>query len=927
MSFRRGAIGFVVAAGIAVAVWFFMVRRHVPVAKLTGAERAVGPIAQLAPATPSYAAERPGDRTFIDRDPDGPLRLEGQVLDEHDQPVGKATVTLSSVPPRDVVTEDDGSFAFDKLVAHTYEGRARSADLVGGPVQIKASTKNEPVVIHLHRGVTLSVNVVSEATAKDREAPIANAAVAIRGNGDVTQTQTQTADSNGAVTFHGVDTGTVLVSGRASGFGDDVVVVAIPSGITSSVAKLVLRRGAPVSGHVVDEEKHPIANVRVVARDVASAFASLGKRDGELNSATTNEKGEFTIAALPQGSYRLFARDGEHEPGSSATIAVDGVRATTSVDIKLVGGGVLAGTVVTADGQPAPFAAVRVVPKNAAAAIAGNLEVRETTTDASGTFVLMGMSRGALRVRASSDQAVSGWSDTDLTFVREHRDLKLTLDVAGVIAGTVVDGAGQPIAEAHVSAVADFSGSNASLTAAMLGTATATTDGGGAFKLYGIGDGNYRVDANLQGANALTSSDDGVVAKAGDRNVRIVVSAPGGVKGHIVIEASNGGTSAPSYATVSSSWRESTQATAGDFELDDLTPGAHDLQFRGSEFLQFDKADVMVASGKVLDLGTITVKRGRTLRGRVVDSSGNPVAGAQVSVAKYLTMVVNHMPGATSGGNDLMGIRTATSQDDGGFTVFGVPAEKTNIIAEHATLGQSDGVAIVAGDDDPALVTLTLKGVGSIAGKITRKGVPVSGAFVAAQAEGSDAPKMSTSATDGTFVIDKVSVGKLNLMAMLPKSGTQVPTVDVVVVAGQQTTANIEVPVGDVNFTVHMKLRLDRGPVDQVHARLFHGAISLQTYLASLGSGGTAIPDDRGAGMVIWWATNGDAPDLVFQDLAAGDYTVCVRAFSSSSKKVAIAVDTIDCVPVTLTATPVEQAISDDVPSLNKIPPKPTPAK
>ena len=924
MKRRNVVVGFAAVAAIVVGAWVLLNRRHVPTAKLTEAQRTVGPISTLAPPTPSYAAERPGDHAFIDRDPEGPLRLEGQVLDEHDQPVGKATVTLSSVPPRQLETEGDGSFSFDKLVAHTYDLSARAGDLVGGPVEIKASGKNEPVVIHLHRGVTLTVNVVSAATQAAHEAPLWNAAITIRSDGNVMQAQTS--DSGGSATFRGVEPGTVHIVGRAPGFGDDVVVAEIASGSATITVKLALQRGALVSGHVIDEDKHPIANARVVARDVSSAFASLGKIDSELNSAMTNDKGEFTIAALPQGSYRLFARDGVHEPGSSATIAVDGERATTGVEIKLAVGGVLAGTVVTRDGQPAPFAAVRATPKATSDALAGNIEVREATTDAHGAFIMSGMSRGPLRIRAASDQAVSGWNDVDLTFVREHRDLKLTLDVAGVIGGTVVDRAGQPIAEAHVSAVADFSGSNASLTAAMLGTATATTDGGGAFTLYGIGEGNYRITASLQGANSLTSSDEGVLAAGGDRNVRVVVSAPGGVKGHIVIEANGGSTTVPSYATVSSGWSQSTQANAGDFVLDDLTPGTHDLQIRGSEFMKFDKADVKVESGKVLDLGTITVKRGRTLRGRVVDSSGKPVPGALVSVAKDLVLVVNHMMANAPGGNDVMGIRTANSQDDGGFTIVGVPTETTNVIAEHATMGQSDGVEVLAGDDDPALVTLTLKGVGSISGKITRKGAPVAGAFVAAQPDGNNAPSMSISATDGTFVIDKVAIGKQRLTAMLPKSGTQVPAVEVTVVAGQQTVANIEVPVGEVNLTVHLNLRAERGVVEQVHARLFHGTISLATYLASIGGDATAIPDDRAAGMVIWWAHNGDAPDLGFRDLSAGDYTVCVNAFSSSNKssqKGPPPVDSIDCVSVTLTPTPIEQSISNDVPSLTKMPRKP----
>jgi hypothetical protein len=52
---------------------------------------------------------------LVDDDPKGALRLEGQVIDEHDRPVAGATVVLSSNPPRAATSEDDGGFSFDQF--------------------------------------------------------------------------------------------------------------------------------------------------------------------------------------------------------------------------------------------------------------------------------------------------------------------------------------------------------------------------------------------------------------------------------------------------------------------------------------------------------------------------------------------------------------------------------------------------------------------------------------------------------------------------------------------------------------------------------------------------------------------------------------------------------------------------------------------
>src|SRR3954467_2544785 len=54
-------------------------------------------------------------RWSLDVDPEGPLRLEGQVLDSEGKGVGGAEVWLGSVPARTTRTEDDGAFSFDKL--------------------------------------------------------------------------------------------------------------------------------------------------------------------------------------------------------------------------------------------------------------------------------------------------------------------------------------------------------------------------------------------------------------------------------------------------------------------------------------------------------------------------------------------------------------------------------------------------------------------------------------------------------------------------------------------------------------------------------------------------------------------------------------------------------------------------------------------
>ncbi len=113
-----------------------------------------------------------------DDDPDGKIRLEGQVVDADDKPVAGAIVGISANPARQVKTEGDGSFAFDKLLAREYTLEARQGDAAGGPVTVRVNGKTEPVIIHLAQASSLELTVLDATT----KAPVAGADVKTTGD-------------------------------------------------------------------------------------------------------------------------------------------------------------------------------------------------------------------------------------------------------------------------------------------------------------------------------------------------------------------------------------------------------------------------------------------------------------------------------------------------------------------------------------------------------------------------------------------------------------------------------------------------------------------------------------------------------------------------------------------------------------------------
>src|SRR5690242_13170028 len=94
--------GALAIAGAVLAVWLLFFRHHDVKPPVAPAEpKPVAP----APAPAKAAAEDPAPQGrapqwLIDADPEGPLRLEGQVIGADGHGIAGAQVWLASVPPR-----------------------------------------------------------------------------------------------------------------------------------------------------------------------------------------------------------------------------------------------------------------------------------------------------------------------------------------------------------------------------------------------------------------------------------------------------------------------------------------------------------------------------------------------------------------------------------------------------------------------------------------------------------------------------------------------------------------------------------------------------------------------------------------------------------------------------------------------------------
>jgi len=894
-----------------------------PVAAAGSADPWDAPAKARAPEKKSGASDGPKGpmpKMSFEVDPEGQLLLEGQVLDEQDHPVAGAEVRLSSVPARTTKTDTDGSFSFDKLLGRTYSVNARAGDKIGRAVAKVTASGGDPVVIRLRQGATLTVTVTDAATQK----PIAKARVMRLDTGD--ESDEATTDGAGQAVLHGVDEGWVSVAATAPGYGPGTSSKGLGSDKQATL-DIALTKGPSVSGRVVDEQGQAIAGARVWAMDAANAWEGGA---GERLAETTAKDGSFTIPALAPGSYTLFAKDESHAPAVTPPIQIAPDKATTGVAIVMKAAAVVAGVVVGTDGTPVPYATVKI----ASTRWSADMTYRQAAADDKGAFEIKGLARAALRMRAEGDEASSPPVDVDLVATPTKRDVRLVLDRAGTIAGVVVDGDGEPVPEATVSAYPDFmAGEVADGDWMMASNATATTDGDGHFVLKGLDDGAFRVWAARDGGGSRRNTGrEGVATRTGAKDVKLVLPAPGGIKGKLALEDGD----PPTLAIVSVDWEHRVTVRDGEFELVDLQPGSYDVRVSGTDFAQRTKGDLTVTAGKVTDAGTITLRRGRKVAGRVVDSKGAPVAGARVMFGKML-----FGDGKQTGADDAesaaqMGMRMTTTTADGAFLITGAPRTMGSLLAEHTTLGRSVAIRIAAGKDDVQGAELALRGYGSITGKVTRKGEPVAGATVNVAPMGSSGQATFVQAgQDGTFAIDRVPEGPTSISAQMNKGMSMIGgSRQITVVAGQPTDGSLVLPAGDLTLNLEIKPKAGE-VVNAAQAFLFRGTVAARTgeqiMDAFVASGGTKAEDGEttvavggAAGMVIWLGSGTPA----FEELVPGNYSACVIPITGSimdqqlMQRIFANLDKLEvfCQAVTIKPAPTTQSLTVTVPAMKPLP-------
>jgi protocatechuate 3,4-dioxygenase beta subunit len=218
---------------------------------------------------------------------------------------------------------------------------------------------------------------------------------------------------------------------------------------------------------------------------------------------------------------------------------------------------------------------------------------------------------------------------------------------------------------------------------------------------------------------------------------------------------------------------ESVSGASGRFELRDLPAGSYDLAVKARGFASLTVPGLIVPEGQgATDLGTVALAPGIGVAGVVVDSRGQPIAGAEVRAAtpqspsSFIFRSVETTPA------------DAVSAADGSFVLEDrSTGEILDIAVTHPDYGPGSAPGVSVPASQP--IRITLPATRRVEGRVvTPDGQPLSGATVLAsemilrslggsQMMGSNRFHRAVTTDEGTFSISGVAPGPIQLRVSL----------------------------------------------------------------------------------------------------------------------------------------------------------------
>jgi protocatechuate 3,4-dioxygenase beta subunit len=734
--------------------------------------------------------------------------IVGTVADANGKPVAGVLVTTEDAAAQ---SDAQGVFRLAGVPAGSHRIQAFWKESFAARKDGVRAVKGQEVRANLtlKPGSSISGSVIEESTRR----PVAGvriSAYASTGFGGFARRRAERSvrtDSRGLFHLGGLAAARYSVEATREGFLPASIAGVNAGGQSAPPANLALRRAASISGRVTDEKGQPVAAARVritrdmgvrrLLRGVASNPASVLGGQG----VPTASDGTFRLRGLaPERNLSLEAGKTGYATARKPGVSVKAGDALKDVTLIVRRGLEARGHVVDAAGQPVAGAEIRATHREEGLMGRARFQMRvaglqqdnpDAMTGADGSFSVKGLEEGEYTVSVAREGfARKTVPSLEVKASGDNVWPPITLSSGAPIAGMVRDGGGAPIPAAQIFAIDINSGGR---------PANSTSDGEGKFRLDGFAaERPILLNVSAPGYAALQKN---VTPPAQD--LAIVLKSAGTVRGRVedadtkkpvtdfTISRSGprGGPGGGIQIALRGGGDQTFQSDDGSFELTDVPPGKWTVRATAAGYRSAEVSGVEVGEGETKDGVNLSLKKGGSLAGRVVDPRGTAVANASVSWHPSESqgggmgaMVARMMGGGTGG---------STSTDaDGHFQFDGLPGGRATVTASHPDY--LDASREVDPSKDSA-ADLTLGTGASISGNVVgtdgRSGVP--GALVQLNEEGDSGGgfgggNSESTRTDGGggFLFDHLAAGRYKLTTS-GNTGVSVAK-DVVVAENQQ---------------------------------------------------------------------------------------------------------------------------------------------
>lgn len=734
---RFGIVAVIAALAIAGGAFFFLPENAprepappaAPVAGTTPETVAANQsVPEASESPPEVAAPETGtERSPAARAKTGPGRIFGKATLPDDAPKSLIQVALHRVEVDSplVIYEDtlvaradaaaDGAFSFDRLPTGAYQLYASTPTHVAqSPAIVTPANTDINLNMRLFPGGTISGRVVDQ----NRD-PVPGANVFVGAHdvgGQKRNTPRERAlssrivtDADGHFTMGYLRMSTNNEPGyrlavKAEGFAT-LLSDYIKAGTANT--ELTLSEGAVISGSLTKAgTTEPVPDQTVLLESELTFENLAGTTDAEGFFFIPNVPAGTHIAALAGSEFVIVPESGIFEVPANAPSA--------EVALQVIAGGTVSGRVYNADTSEG-LAGIEL-----GTVFNHKYDLHKATTAADGTYRFAGLLPRPHGIRISlprgyrfAENTTSSPTVTPISGA-DTPSIDFALSRGMSISGVVVDEAGEPIADANVSAGSDEGRHHGD----------AKTDERGAFTLSGYPkDVAVRMYANKSGYTMPpTQWNDRPAYKLDKDRSGVVVTLHRAVKvsGTVVDARGNPVQAIRMVAQTASeppiSVALSGSDASGAIEFSDIPPGeylfgAHSMS---SNLIADESAAlrVKVAGGKDIAGLRFVIsgdpRQRLSISGRVVDLRGNPIAGASASAAQRQTMN-----------------RGSTYADaTGSFTITGLAPGTYEVRASASQFAPSERVQADAGATG---VVLTLKDYARIEGQVlsAQSGLPV----------------------------------------------------------------------------------------------------------------------------------------------------------------------------------------------------------